>query len=294
MIDWTTSIRRRNAVNTSFLAMGIAILMTLGLLLGVAVLSLLSGAFSFLFARPRIQILKSLKGDDGFAFSFSSGGTAESNNFDQVRVRLYNPFGTPDQVDISAKFPTTRDYFAQDVDFGPGYRRLLDAKNTDKATVQIELSSKRENLTLDKLMPFKKFQQERSRAKLTVEQFKKQTGPSSPTKKYYHIPKKDFIAPPIPQKNKTLKLATNPEFATDFAGAAADGAASNKENYPVSKVWIDPGCIVCNACEAIYPEVFEVTEDTCLIRPNAPLNDGLKIEEAAEACPVEVIKFVKA
>jgi len=59
-------------------------------------------------------------------------------------------------------------------------------------------------------------------------------------------------------------------------------------------VWIEPGCIVCNACEDIYQEVFEVTSDSCIIRPNAPLDDGLRIQDAAEACPVEVIKFTKA
>ena len=273
--------------------MGIAVLMTLGLLVGIAVLSLLSGALSFLFARPRIRILKSAKGDNGFAFSFSSGGTPENNGFDHIRVRLYNPFGKPDQVDISAKFSAGEGFFARDVDMGPGYSRLLNAQNTDKATVQIEISSKKEHVTFDKLMPYKKFIQERTTAELTVEELNKQNGSSSPTKKYYHTPKRDFIAPPIPHKNKSLKLATNPEFAADFAGAS-DATAADKENFSVSKVWIDPGCIVCNACEGIYPEVFEVTEDTCLIRPDAPLNDGLRIDEAAEACPVEVIKFVKA
>ena len=273
--------------------MGIALIMTLGLLVGVAALSLLSGTLSFLFARPRIQILKTQKGETGFAFSFSSGITAEKGSFDQIRVRLYNPFGKPDQVDLFVKFPSGQDFFARDVDLGPGYRQLLNADNTDKATIQIEISSKRESVTFDKLLPFKKFLRERSRSDLTVKQFEEQNGSSSSTKKYYNTPKRDFIAPPIPQKNKTLKLATNPEFASEFAGAPA-GASESKENYSVSKVWIDPGCIVCNACEAIYPEVFEVTEDTCLIRPDAPLNDGLKIEEAAEACPVEVIKFTKA
>ncbi|ATH09516.1 hypothetical protein BIY24_08700 [Halobacteriovorax marinus] len=57
---------------------------------------------------------------------------------------------------------------------------------------------------------------------------------------------------------------------------------------------MEPGCIVCDACEAIYPEVFEVTDDTCIIRPGAPLDNGVLVEEAAEACPVEVIKFTKA
>ena len=79
----------------------------------------------------------------------------------------------------------------------------------------------------------------------------------------------------------------------------------------VTKVWIEEGCIVCNACETAAPEVFLVTEDTCVIRAevredgketeNREEQSALKeefgeeledaIEEAAEGCPVEVIKF---
>ena len=279
-------------MNTSFLAMGMALLMTLGLLLGVTVLNLLCGTFSFLFSRPRIQILKSRKGENGFAFSFYGGTTSSDDSFDQVRIRLYNPFGNPDQVDLFGKFPSSRGSFAQDVDLGPGYHQFLNAKNAKKATVQIEISQKQGSVTFEKLMPIKKFFQEHKQAQFTAQQFNREND-NSRTKKYYHTPKKNFIAPPIPQKNKALKLSTNPEFAGDFAGAEAD-ATENQKNFSVSKVWIDPGCIVCDACEAIYPEVFEVKEDTCVIRPDAPLNDGLRIEEAAEACPVEVIKFVKA
>ena len=88
-------------------------------------------------------------------------------------------------------------------------------------------------------------------------------------------------------------MASNPEFAGDFSAAAADSSGGGAENFSVSKVWIEPGCIVCDACEGIYPEVFEVTDDTCIIRPGAPLDNGLLIEEAADACPVEVIKFAK-
>lgn len=64
----------------------------------------------------------------------------------------------------------------------------------------------------------------------------------------------------------------------------------------VTKVWIDPGCIVCDACETTCPEVFEVLEETCVIRPAAmnaeftkPLTDT--IIEAAQECPVDVIKY---
>src|SRR5947209_19739193 len=64
----------------------------------------------------------------------------------------------------------------------------------------------------------------------------------------------------------------------------------------ITKVWIAPGCIVCDACENDCPEVFDVTETTCLIRPPAMNPDFLKpltpsILTAAEGCPVEVIKF---
>ena len=64
----------------------------------------------------------------------------------------------------------------------------------------------------------------------------------------------------------------------------------------ITKVWIAPGCIVCDACENDCPEVFDVTETTCLIRPPAMNAEFLKpltpsIIIAAEGCPVEVIKF---
>jgi cytochrome b6-f complex iron-sulfur subunit len=64
----------------------------------------------------------------------------------------------------------------------------------------------------------------------------------------------------------------------------------------VTKVWIAPGCIVCDACENDCPEVFDVQEDTCLIRPPALKPDFLapltpSIQIAAEGCPVDVIKF---
>src|SRR3954465_5973770 len=64
----------------------------------------------------------------------------------------------------------------------------------------------------------------------------------------------------------------------------------------VTKVWIAPGCIVCDACENDCPEGFDVQEDTCLLRPPgmkadflAPLTPSIQI--AAEGCPVDVIKY---
>ncbi len=64
----------------------------------------------------------------------------------------------------------------------------------------------------------------------------------------------------------------------------------------VTKVWIEPGCIVCDACETAAPDVFEVLDDTCIIRPAAltaeftrPRTENIK--DAAAECPVDVIKF---
>lgn len=81
----------------------------------------------------------------------------------------------------------------------------------------------------------------------------------------------------------------------------------------ITKVWIEEGCIVCNACETTAPEVFSVTEETCKIRAEVRIDGGFtpnleeksplkpeigveladQIQEAAEGCPVEVIKFEK-
>ncbi|MCC6907691.1 MAG: Rieske 2Fe-2S domain-containing protein [Phycisphaerales bacterium] len=70
-------------------------------------------------------------------------------------------------------------------------------------------------------------------------------------------------------------------------------AETHKE---IVKVWIAPGCIVCDSCETDCPEVFDVQEETCVIRPPALKADFTRpltpsIITAAEGCPVDVIKF---
>ncbi len=64
----------------------------------------------------------------------------------------------------------------------------------------------------------------------------------------------------------------------------------------ITKVWIEDGCIVCDACETAAPDVFEVLEETCIVRPAALAPDFTRprteaIGDAAEECPVDVIKF---
>lgn len=59
----------------------------------------------------------------------------------------------------------------------------------------------------------------------------------------------------------------------------------------ITKVWIEEGCTACNLCEDICPEVFKV-EDEATVIPGADFGaHESDIKEAADSCPVEVIKY---
>jgi len=49
----------------------------------------------------------------------------------------------------------------------------------------------------------------------------------------------------------------------------------------IKRVWIEEGCIVCNACETTCPEVFNVTEDSCHIRAEVRI-DGKQTTNLTE------------
>jgi ferredoxin len=278
--------------------MAVAILSGIGLLVGIGALSLLSGALNFLFIKPKIEILKSQFGENGFAFSFVWDQNAEPVRFDRLKIHLFNPFGNPAQMEITREFEASGKDFACDLDLGPKMKEFLEAKGLDSATVEIEVTASKESVTHHTSMKGNTFKEKYTKATTTaVEANEKFQAPVAVAR--FEIPERSFISPPLPKTGIALKIATNPEFAAQFAaglsaGGDVNGGAAAAVNYSVSKVWIEPGCIVCDACEGIFPEVFEVTDTTCLIRPGAPLNDGLRIQEAAEACPVEVIKFTKA
>ena len=80
----------------------------------------------------------------------------------------------------------------------------------------------------------------------------------------------------------------------------------------IVSVYIEEGCITCDACEETLPEVFHVTDDTCYIKADVRLDGGydrnegksaLKAEtlsqfeddllDAADGCPVDVIIVVE-
>ena len=63
----------------------------------------------------------------------------------------------------------------------------------------------------------------------------------------------------------------------------------------IRKVWIAEGCISCNLCQDLVPEVFEVPAgSTSLARKGhekllvqATMQE--RVQEAIDSCPVEVI-----
>jgi ferredoxin len=291
-------------VSTSLIAMGVAIFLVINLIVGLAALSLLFGTFETLFGKPRLTILRSTKSGNYFAFGFKWNSAKEPAAIDAIRLRLFNPFGSPTQVEVSQSFEPKKTSFATEVEMGPGFIELLGAKNFEFAMIQVEVISSKDGVVFQFDMKGPKFKKQVSEANLTVDQFigDHKLDSTKASKPPIDVPIRSFIADTVPGKGTQLAIPTNPAFAAHFAGTpaptttgGAGGAqAPAAENFKVAKVWIEPGCIVCNACEDIYKEVFEVLADTCIIRPNAPLDDGLRMQEAAEACPVEVIKFTKA
>jgi ferredoxin len=282
-------------VDKSLIAGAIASVMAIGLVVTLGVLSLLSGGLHFLFARPRLEVLRPKNRETGFAFGFKWDSAREPAKFNRVKVELFNPFGKPTQIILSREFVPQDSTFAVDVDFGEPMREFWEAKGMRDARVVVEVAATKEGVSHQFEMKGEQFKLKYHGAKQTLEEFNEKHT-AQPSKPLYHIPERSFIAEPLPESDKILKIASNPAFAGNFSNAQAAGGSKEKaeDNFSISKVWIEPGCIVCDACEDIYPEVFDVQDETCVIRPDAPLDNGLLVQEAAEACPVEVIQFKKA
>lgn len=280
-------------MNITLLSLTISVLLGLGLLFGLVALNFLVGTLDFFFGKAKFEILKSSKGINGFSFLMRWDPSKEEGKFHQVKIKLFNPFGSPALAEVIKEFEPQGESFAVDLDMGPGFQDILNATKSNQATILIEVGAIQDRFFHQEEMKAAKFFDKRREATSNVSEFESSKTDNS-LKQYYHTVQKSMIAEPMAQTGKHLKLATNPEFAHEFAGAAAGGAevaAAAIANFAVSKVWIATGCIVCNACETIYPEVFKVNADTCIVKADYPKDNGLKIKEAAEACPVEVIKY---
>jgi ferredoxin len=60
----------------------------------------------------------------------------------------------------------------------------------------------------------------------------------------------------------------------------------------ISKIWIEEGCTACGLCEEICPEVFKLKDVVTIIEDVNFGDHEEKIKEAAESCPVEVIRYI--
>jgi ferredoxin len=61
----------------------------------------------------------------------------------------------------------------------------------------------------------------------------------------------------------------------------------------ITKVWIEDGCTACGVCEEICPEVFKVIDLATVISGIDYSGYEEQIKEAADNCPVEVIKYAE-
>jgi ferredoxin len=59
----------------------------------------------------------------------------------------------------------------------------------------------------------------------------------------------------------------------------------------LKKVEIIDGCIACGLCAEICPEVFEMDDTATVIKGVNYSDHENQVKEAAESCPVEVIKY---
>jgi ferredoxin len=129
----------------------------------------------------------------------------------------------------------------------------------------------------------------------------KVTNPNAKAKQEKPAAKPKPAAPAAPAAGAPAPAAAPaaaPAGGADLDGnqveSGVGGKASNPDRGTVDKVWIIPGCIVCDACEDASPDVFNVTDTTSVIRMESQPNWNKlseSIADAAAACPVNVIKY---
>lgn len=59
----------------------------------------------------------------------------------------------------------------------------------------------------------------------------------------------------------------------------------------IAKVWIEEGCTSCGVCEDICSDVFLIKDISTVIEGVNYAEYDAKIRDAADSCPVAVIKF---
>ena len=65
----------------------------------------------------------------------------------------------------------------------------------------------------------------------------------------------------------------------------------------ITKVWIEPGCILCGSSADACSAVFEIIDDadSSQVKPGDDFTQHeAEFKAAAEGCPVDVIKYEEA
>ena len=128
----------------------------------------MSGAFYFLFGKPKLKILKTENGDSGFSFAFAWNNAREPIRFDSIRVRLFNPFSVPSSLDVIQEFSPQDDDFSFDLDMGPIMKKIVSQKKLDSSTVQIDVLSSKSGQTHQFKMTGNKFLDNYNNSKITL------------------------------------------------------------------------------------------------------------------------------
>jgi ferredoxin len=61
----------------------------------------------------------------------------------------------------------------------------------------------------------------------------------------------------------------------------------------ITKIWIEENCTACGVCVDICPEIFEMKDLATVVQGLQYSDYENKIKEAAENCPVEVIRYIE-
>jgi len=61
----------------------------------------------------------------------------------------------------------------------------------------------------------------------------------------------------------------------------------------IIKVWVEEDCTACGLCADICPEVFVIKDIATVIEGVNYSDYESQIKDAADSCPVEVIKYTE-
>ncbi len=62
----------------------------------------------------------------------------------------------------------------------------------------------------------------------------------------------------------------------------------------ISKVWIEEGCTICGICEKECPEVFELGDESAVVKDDVNLAEYEdSIISAVESYPVQIIQYTE-